>query len=229
MRFLGFSKALLGAMVSVVAVLGAAGGAHAGVIVTGDWDPAIGGPFNLLGWRGHALFDVPAGCLGAGPVSVLSTDPCAVAGGGLNFLGATVEFYKLSDVALPAGAPTIDTVVYGAGTISINGIDVLAGQVKRVDSAYTAFAPTTLGNTFNGLDLYGFSIRFDSAFDATLVYGGKIIGGAGGYVGTPASNELAGRFAQAPVVYNNSVPEPTSLVLVGGALALAARALRRRA
>jgi hypothetical protein len=201
---------------------GAVGSAWAGIPVSGEWDPAIGGPFNLLGWRGTARFDVPAGCLTAGPVSVFSTDPCVVAGGGLNFLGLTVEFYKLADVVAVGGAPTIDTIVFGAAALGVNRIDVLDSQVRKVDTGYTDFAPTTAGSTFNGLDLYGFSVRFDGTMDATLVYGLRAVGG---FVGTPGSNEQAGNFAQAPVTY--TTPEPGTLALVGAAAALAVLARRR--
>ncbi len=222
MSFAPHSRAWLKSAVTALTVWCAIGNSWAGTPVSGEWDPAIGGVFNLLGWRGTAQFDVPAGCLTAGPVSVFSTDPCVVNGGGLNFLGATVQFYKLTDVALPGGAPTIDTVLFGAGALTVNGIDVLDSQVQKVASGYTGFAPTTAGSTYNGLDLYGFAIRFDDMLDATLVYGQKR---GNGFVGTPGSNEAAGNFAQAPVIY--TTPEPSSLALVAGAMALAALARRR--
>jgi hypothetical protein len=208
--------------ITALVVCAAGGPAWAGVAISGEWDPAIGGPFNLLGWRGTAQFDVPAGCLSAGPVSVLSTDPCVVAGGGLNFLGATVQFYKLSDAVLPGGAPTIDTVLFGTGALTINSIDVLNSKVKKVDSGYTVFAPTTASSTFNNLDLWGFSIRFDDTLDATLVYGQK---SGSGFIGTPFSNEQAGNYAQAPVIY--TTPEPSTLALVAGSAIFLALGRRR--
>jgi hypothetical protein len=222
MSFASHPRAWLKAALSALTVWGAVGSAWAGIPVSGEWDPAIGGPFSLLGWRGTAQFDVPAGCLAAGPISVLSTDPCVVSGGGLKFLGLTVQFYKLADVATTIVAPTIDTVVFGADALIVNGIDVLDGQVTKVDSGYTVFAPTTGGNTFDGLDLYGFAMRFDSFRDATLIFG---LRSEGGFNGTPGSNEQAGNFAQAPVIYHT--PEPGSLALVCCAAALAVLARRR--
>jgi hypothetical protein len=176
----------------------------------------------LLGWRGTAHFEVPAACLTAGPVNVNVEDACLVGTDGLKFMGLTVQFYKLVDVSASGIAPTIDTLVFGLDAVSINSIDVLDGQVKRVDSGYTGFAPTTGGNTFNGLNQYGFAMRFDSLLGATLVYGPKT---HGGFDGTPGSNEQAGNFAQAPVVYHT--PEPGSLALVCCAAALAVLARRR--
>jgi hypothetical protein len=216
-------KSILRQALAAIALTGALGSASAGVVVTGDWDPAIGGPFNLLGWRGQAQFDVPAACLVAGPVSVSSSDPCLGNGGSLIFLGATVQFYPLADLSLPSGAPTVDTVVFGTGALTVNSIDVLNGKVTRVTSDYTVFQPTFSGSAFNALDQFGFALRFDSAFDATLVYGSKGI--EGGFDGSPASNEQAGNFAQAPVVY--TTPEPGTLALVAGAAALAFRARQR--
>jgi hypothetical protein len=216
-------KSILRNALSAIALSSALGSAWAGVVVSGEWDPAIGAPFNLLGWRGQAQFDVPAACLVAGPVSVSSSDPCLGTGGSLIFLGATVQFYPLADPSLPGGAPTVDTVVFGAGALTVDSIDVLNGKVTRVSSGYTVFEPTFSGSSFDGLDLYGFALRFDRAFDATLIYGSKGI--EGGFGGLPANNELAGHFAQAPVVY--TTPEPGTLALVAGAAALAFRARRR--
>jgi hypothetical protein len=222
MSFASHPRTWLKAALSALTVWGAIGSAWAGIPVSGEWDPAIGGPFNLLGWRGTAQFEVPAACLTAGPVTVTVEDACLVGTDGLKFLGLTVQFYKLVDVSASGIAPTIDTLVFGLDAVSINSIDVLDGQVKRVDSGYTGFAPTTGGNTFNGLDLFGFAMRFDSLLDATLVYGLKT---SGGFDGTPGSNEQAGNFAQARVVYHT--PEPGSLALVCCAAALAVLARRR--
>jgi hypothetical protein len=218
MQFTATFHPILRAALASLALVGSIGSASAGVVVTGDWDPAIGGPFNLLGWRGQAQFDVPASCLVAGAVSVTPSDPCLAGGGILGFLGATVQFYELTNPA-----PTLDTVVFGAGALTVSSIDVLDGKVTNVTSDYTAFQSTVSGSTFNELNLYGFAIRFDGHSGARLVYG--LSNNGDGFSGTPAGNETLGQFAQAPVKY--TTPEPGTLALVVGAAALAARARRR--
>jgi hypothetical protein len=107
-------------------------------VFAGSWDPAFGSAFPELGWRGEATFFVPDACLSiSGPVT--NFDSCA--SGGIELLGAEVEFYKLSDPTNPAFQ---ETLVFGDPSNAVLGVILDGGQLVSVLGGFPYFVPSTL-------------------------------------------------------------------------------------
>ena len=82
------------------------------VTYVGQWDPAFGSDFPDLGWRGEVSFFVPNACLA---LTGFVSNANACSGFDMKFLGAEVEFYKVSDPTNPAFQ---ETLVFDSACVS---------------------------------------------------------------------------------------------------------------
>lgn len=108
-----------------------AGTAQAAVY-TGVWDPAYGPPFNSLGWRGQASFQVPNGCVPTGTADLDNGQDC---GGGAQVTSALVEFYDLND----ATEATVDTLVFNPQSMVVSTLRFVNGQLTELESSFSNF------------------------------------------------------------------------------------------
>ena len=197
--------------VSAVAVMSLCGPAKAAEFVV-NWDPIIDTVFSTtLGWKGYANVSIPDLCLANAP----NDYPVAGLGcGAVTMTSYTLEFYDSM-----FSVPVLGTV---ATAINVTDIRVgpVMGSLDGVDLASEIFAGIfTLNNIAN------VSVFLD--FVVTPGYEGpklRLEYNCGDtcyvYSGTDPDNLLT--FPDAEW----AVPEPTTLVLVAGALA--ALGLRRR-
>ena len=192
--------ALLGALV------GMAGAAQA-AIYRGSWDPGYGAPFDNLGWKGTATFELPDSCLGTNGAC---NDP------GIEVLSAQVQFYDVTDPA----QTVLQTLVFDP-SVAVYSMTVSGNQLTGVDTAF--FAPIQ-GSTpvaqYNGND-YWFQLVFHES-QAQLFYTSAPTitpACASGGFGGPTLG-VCGYSQQIPdVTFAAVVPEPATYVLVLAGLA----------
>lgn len=198
-------------------LIGAAGASQA-AIYRGTWDPGYGAPFDDLGWKGTATFEVPDSCL--------STNGACTASG-IEVLSAEVQFYDVSD----PNQTVLQTLVFDPSA-QVYSATISGQQVTGVDTGF--FAPVE-GDTpvaqYNGND-YWFQLVFHGS-QAQLFYTSSpsitpacATGGFGGPV-----IGVCGYSANIPdVTFTAAVPEPSTymLTLAGLAGLAAARGVSKR-
>lgn len=113
--------------VAAAATLGAVGPAQAKVY-TGQWDPAYGGIFGNLGWKGSVQVSAPAACKGVTGFFANSDPGCG--GGAMTLLGATVQFYDMADPST-----VLQTLVFNPGSTSVSAMTLqyVGPQPKNTD------------------------------------------------------------------------------------------------
>lgn len=222
-----FKKVCCGAAVACAVLLGTAGSAQAAVY-TGMWDPAFGGIFTNLGWRGTATFVLPDSCVGLTGTFANAATPCG--GGGMQVIDATVEFYDLRDTSQTA----LQTLDFGAApAVNSMSIDSLTHPgMTDLTGANTEFFRKVQGNVsvaqFSGQNYY-FQLGLREN-QAALFYTLDLAETA--LCATPAFGtadpKLCGFSARpAAVVFTPAIPEPSTYALFLAGLA-GMWALRRR-
>ena len=210
-------QAVLGATIFVAATLGAVTSSEAAVY-SGRWDPAFGGIFPDLGWKGSAHFNVPAACLGlTGSFSNL-TSPCG--GGAMQVLDAKLEFYNKTTDSL--GLTTLQTLNL-VPTVFVNGMSfVTTGSVTDLTEVFTGFFEPVKGSIseakFGGND-YFFHLILNGD-EASLVYTLTEFASPGcALFSSPLSPKCGISQTPAHIVFAPAVPEPSTYALFGVGLA----------
>ena len=216
------------AALAVAALTVGAGSARAAVY-SGTWDPAFGGIFTDLGWKGSATFIVPDACLGLSGSFANSSLGCG--GDGMQVLDARIDFYdRTTD---PTGLHVLETLKVGDAPI-VNGMTfaTLAG-VTSLLGADTGFFEGMKGSIpeaeFNGHDYYFHLILHGD--QAALFYtlnANDSPGCATPAFGLPDPSKCGFSATPAHIVFTAAIPEPTTWALFGIGLA-ALWSLRRRA
>jgi hypothetical protein len=180
----------------------------------GQWDPAFGAIFPQLGWRGEATFFVPDACLSINGI-VFNGDACS--GGGMQLLGAKVEFYKLGDESNPAFQEILNFNVPSSNVLNVK---LASGELTAVDGFFNYFLPATL--TIAGGPFSQFSLLFKGDYAQMA------------YIYAPPKQEPQSGFSDVnppdgtPFIKFQRVPEPGTLALVAAALGLLTLRARRR-
>ena len=210
-------QAVLGAAIFVAATLGAVTSSEAAVY-SGRWDPAFGGIFGDLGWKGSAHFDVPAACLGlTGSFDNISS-PCG--GGAMQVLDAKLQFYnKTTD---PSGLTPLQTLNL-VPTAFVNGMSFVTTEgVTELTEVFTGFFDPVKGSIpearFGGNDYYFHLIL--NGDEASLVYTLNKFASPGCALSSPPFSPKCG-ISQTPahIVFAPAVPEPSTYALFGVGLA----------
>lgn len=222
-----FKKMCLGAVVSAATLLGSVGSAQ-GAVYTGTWDPAFGGIFNNLGWRGAATFVLPDACVGLTGSFANSVSPCG--GGGMKVIDATVDFYALTDPLQTA----VQTLDFGAApAVTSMRIDSLTNPgVTALTGANTEFFGKVQGNVsvaqFGGQNYY-FQLGLREN-QAALFY--TLDRAETALCATPAFGlpdpTRCGYSSAATIQFTQAIPEPSTYALFLAGLT-GMWAMRRRA
>ena len=216
-----------GAMCALALSLAVPGSAQA-VFYAGAWDPAFGPAFPGLGWRGEATFFVPDACLSI-EGTVTAFDPCTTGpGGGLKIVNAEMEFYNLA-----APATTLETLYFSTPSTLVFSVNLSGGELTGVVGAFGYILPTSLSlagapTTSFGLGFVG-ELALSCYYDRSEEPRTSSIGIPGGSIGC---SDLKASDGSAPFLKFSrvsTVPEPSVLLLLAGAvLGLAGAARRRR-
>lgn len=126
-------KSILGAAVSVAALLASAGSAQARAVPIA-WDPAYGGSFASLGWKGEGTANYAVGCAS---LSGWVTNTNACSGGTMSVTGLTLQFYDVS-----APSVILETISLSSPLVYEMYFD--SGELKGISSGFTAPVTSTL-------------------------------------------------------------------------------------
>ena len=224
-------RALLGAALCVATGLGSIAPAQAAVY-SGRWDPAFGGIFPDLGWKGSATFIVPDACLGQSglfPNDNLLNPVCG--GNAMQVLDATLEFYN--HTTDPLGLNILQTFSLGSEPL-VNSMTLLtvAGVTNLIGVDTGFFAPALGTISIAGNGAFDFHLIL-SGDQAQLAYTRPIGTGPscaftipGIYTPNPANCGFSQNSAHTTFT---RVPEPGTAALVLAAMAVLVGIRRQRA
>ena len=221
-------QVLRGVGLALAMSMASVGSAQAAVYA-GNWDPAFGGIFNALGWKGSATFVVPDACLGlSGSFSNISA---GCGGGGLKVLDAQVEFYnRLTD---PSGLHVLETLHVGDAPV-VNGMTLASSAgVTSLLGADTGYFHGQQGSIFEAESMghdyfFHLILHGDQAALFYTLNPNDTPGCASPAFGLPDASQCGFSATPAHVVFTSAIPEPETWALFGiGLVGLAL--LRRRA
>ncbi len=225
-------NSLASGLIAAAAWLGAATPAHA-VVYVGNWDPAFGGIFPNLGWKGTATFSLPAACDGLTGLYFNASPGCG--GGAMQILSASVSFYNLANPTstlqtlnfTSPGAVISASVATPISLAFIPGSTLLTGLTSDFS---TGVLGTIAESQFSG-NSYRFYLRF-SGTTSVLAYSNSDASLAN-CTFTFANREICGLSATSPEVtfrpLTAAIPEPeTYALMLLGLAAVGFVALRRK-
>ncbi len=220
-------NSLASGLIAAAACLGAAAPAQA-VVYVGNWDPAFGGIFPNLGFKGTATFSLPAACDGLTGLYFNASPGCG--GGAMQILSASLSFYNLANPAstlqtlnfTSPGAVISASVATPISLAFIPGSTLLTGLTSDFSSGVLG---TIAESQFSG-NSYRFYLRF-SGTSTVLAYSHSDASLANC---TFTDSALCGLSATSPTVTFRplaAIPEPETYALMLLGLAAVGFAARR--
>jgi hypothetical protein len=200
--------------------LGFAAGSAQAAVYSGRWDPAFGGIFPDLGWKGSATFILPDSCLGMTGSFANAAAGCG--GGAMQVTNAQIEFYN--HTTDPAGLTVLQTLNAGNAP-TVNGMTIASsGGVTSLLGVDTGFFQGALGAIsvaeYNGNDYYFYLIMHGDQAALFYTRDASVSGGCGtGPFGEDPSNCGFSKTA-AHITFTPAIPEPTTWAMFGIGLAM---------
>ncbi len=216
---LTIARWLAALLLGLVGVLTVPGQARAAAFV-GAFDPAYGGAYPNLGFRGQATFFIPDACLNLNGEQSLAQCP------GMTVTSAFVNFYDIRAVGTPTlfsrnYVPPVQSllhIILAGGNLTAVDTDPLGPRYVNVPDDFPGGQSLLSGNTW--LEFEDGIQHFEGDFNDPAAY---LLACSG--EGCPLN--LTTRSNPAPVRFTR-IPEPSSIALVLAALAIAGFARRRR-
>ncbi len=155
-------NSLASGAVAAAALLGAVSPAQA-VVYVGNWDPAFGGIFPNLGWKGTATFSLPTACDGLSGTFLNSAPGCG--GGAISILSASVDFYNVAAPSITLQtlnftSPGAVTSVTLATPLSISFVPG-STQLVGLNASFSAGVLGTIAESKTSTDSYKFYLGFN--------------------------------------------------------------------
>ena len=217
---------LASGLVALAALFGAASPAHA-VVYVGNWDPAFGGIFPNLGFKGTATFSLPTACDGLTGTFLNSAAGCG--GGAMQISSASVSFYNLA--APTVILQTLNFINPGA-IVSVNlftptiiGSGFPSGPTQL--TGVTSFFSTGVLGTIAESQFAGNSYNFYLGFSGSTTNLAYVLPECSANIANTAT--CRGFSSTSPTVtFTQAIPEPGTYALMMAGLAGLVFVARRR-